>query len=650
MATVMTDRQKASLYADRLKRGEEARDRWAPDARRRLQVYKNLPNEEQFTIKGHRISTPTGPAIIDSMYSSLTAVDVEVSVTPQALGTDTQARVAEAAIMQTWREAKVPAKTRSAVKDALIVSFGAVKVGYDHAEHQEIVRRPRELISEELAAVYNSFRQSGQEPPSPQDALAMVDTHEEVTIVDRDRIVVDYVPWQNVVWDPTAKRYEDIRWIAQITYLPIEEVRGNPAWREYVKEHYGSYKFLDELQPNAKLAAVGEDDGQPTFIGDETVEVMSERAVVKVVEMWDLTLGSTFCTFVDGQDWLLDEDVNPFGFNDDMEDRNPYVFLTLRTDPTHVRGISDMELIEPSLYELNRYRSVLINYLERHAPKLVGPSRAMTQTGVDALESKDPKYVGLEEGFTANDVQPLNPPALPQEMFDMATRIENQIREATGVSEVMRGIFPDRKRTATETAEVVAASSARQSEKRTLMEDFYTNIARRILQLAQTYYKKPRIARLVGDVGDDVWEWDNESVTMEADLEVVLTPKQPRDRVWREERAMKLVNFVAPLPEANRLNLVKKVLLDMGFSEREIREVIRTEEEQDQEAARQAQNQAAAAALEAEGAAVGQASGDPNVPGGVNDPLSMAQAMGPEGVMADAAESMTGPMDVMLGP
>lgn len=654
---VRTDLEKVKLYKDRLKTGENALDRWAGAARLRESRYRNEVFEDDFTQDGHRISTPTGTSIIDAMFSSLTATDVEFNLDPKANADAAAARVAQRAVADVWEETKASTKSRHAVKDALIVGIGWVKVGYDYAAHEEVqTKTPEELSSEVEVRYGQALEAAGGDPdklPAPEVVAASVDTEKLVEVVDRDRVVIDYVPWDRVVYDPTAKHREDIRWVGQVTYLTEEELKGNPMWRDYCRQR-GNLQALDDLKPDSRAIEVHE-TGHFTFKPEQDIDPLDEDARYKVVEMWDF-VNRTICTYAENANFLLFEQANPFGFQDDMEDRNPFVPVVLRHDPSNVRGISDMELIEPALRELNRYRAALLNYIERYHPKILVPPRATNEASQEQLQSREPSFVELEEGIDPSQIKELQMPQLPQEMFNMAQRIEDQIREATGVSELMRGMFPDRKRTATETAEVVAASSVRQSEKRSLMEDFYTNIAKRVLWLLQTFGEE-QIARIAEDEEDVDWVWKAEDITMEADLRVVLAPKVMKDQAWREERAMKLMSVVSPLPEVNKQGLIKKVLLDMGFSMSEYREVIMTEDDMQAEKEKEIANAEAEAAAVAEGQAVGAASGDPSVPGGINGPapseedlLTVKQMLGPEAVMSDAELSQQGPLDILAGP
>lgn len=598
MPRVLTDIEKVDLYRSRIKKAQNQANKWHPDAKRRVERYENKASEEDFTQKGNRVSVPTGVAVIDSMFSSMTAVDIRPAINLKGRGDPDLARVAEQNVLHTWEETKVPRKTAYALKDGLIVGIGWVKVGYDYAEHDEVQPKSEDEARGEMREAFNASVQTGT-VPEPEALVEAFNPLKEVTVVDRDRIVVDYVPWENLFWDHTAKKVEDIRWIASVTKRHIDDVIDDERYREYARAR-GNLKKLENLKPDSKVAAEILPDGHEP---DEDDDRITE------VEYIDLVTG-TVCTFAMEEDWLLYETVNPFHFNEDMEDRNPYVPIVLRSNPDNIRGISDMELIEPTLQELMRTRGALLNYLERFVPKVLAKKGVFGDTGKADLMSPDPAIVETEDDIQLGDVQELKTPQLPQESFAMAERIEQSIFDATGANEVTRGMFPDRKRTATETTEVVSASAARQSEKRSLLEEFFTNIARRILQLAQTYYDTARVIR-VSDLEQDIeWEWDAESITSEMDLRIEIAPKQYLGPAEREERAMKLANFISPMPNADQEGLQVQVLKEWGFTMQEIRKMVKLSDEQQVEKQQALQDQANAAV-----AAEGEVPDPASVPG-----------------------------------
>lgn len=588
-----TDADKTKVYEHRLKLAEDDFRKWEKEARDAISRYENVPKEDQYTPTGHRVNVPSGTAIIDALFSSLTATDVDVLVSNMGQGSTDQADLATAALAKEWRIARVQQRANKAIKDALLCGIGWVKVGYDYQEATTTMPRLQEDIRREVTNLVNSRIESGDEVDM-DEILSGVPLVNEVQYALRDRIVVDYVPWDMVRFDPTAKQVEDIRWIAQITKLPAHEVKENEIFREYAKRSRGGLRKLEELDPDSSIESRG--------LG---IDPDDDDERITVIEFWDFETG-TVCTFAKGKDWLLNETANPFSLNLDMQDKSPFVPLVLRVSPQRVRGVSDMALVLPTLDELNMYRSRLATYLERMSPKLLGPEDGLTDAGKENLRSREyGAYVEYAQTADPGAFRPLDPPAMPSEIFDVPTRLEQQIREATGVNELMRGLFPDRKRTATETAEVVSASAARQAEKRNTLEQFYIDVAKRMLQLMQMFYDAPRMLRYVTDFGDVPWQWDAEDLQFEYDLELSLTPKESETRQSRRDDALAMLNVLGPLsqpgPDGSSAvdvkTLLKWFLMNYGLDRSDVAELLNTPGQQQTQ--RMEQQQIAAAQTQA---------------------------------------------------
>jgi hypothetical protein len=615
-----SDEDKAKAYNRKLAIADQRFGEWKDEAEDWYTRYENAPRRSQYTPKGHRVNTPTGVATIDALFSAMTAIEVDPHTTVLGGGTREQAELATAALKKEWRLCRVNEEVQDAVKDGLVVGIGFVKVGYEYHAVQETVPRPAEDIRAEVIQMLREATSAAAEGqanvPSPDEIAGLVPIEQDVERVIRDRIVVDYCSYQDIRWDPAAKRWEDVTWVAQITKVPATEVRENPIYRDYVKRNRkaGGLRLLDELR------------GETTY--DEGVlpggKPEQDELFVDVVELWDLRAG-TICTFVRGRDWLLNEGVNPFALNYDFKDRNPFVGLVLRQTNTRVRGISDMELMAPSLDEQNVYRSKTATYIERFVPKVMGPEDALTDEGKEALSSPEyGAYISIAREYQGESITPLDPPQLPTEAFQMEQRIEDSIREATGVNELMRGLFPDRKRTATETSEVVSASAARQAEKRNVLERFFTDIARRMLQLMQQFYEQPRMVRYVDDLyGQVEWSFGADDIAMEYDIDIALTPKEAVTTQSQRDDALALFNMLVPLAEpgpdgsstVDKAALARYLATAFGISKQDQLDLLTLPEEQ------QAQQ------LAAQQAAAGMASaaaGQPQ-PGMTTGPLGDQQ-------------------------
>lgn len=547
-----------------------------PERKRFLERYRNEATPEQVNEDGHRVSVTQGVGIVDTMYASMTAVDVEFIIQNIGHGSYLQAIAATRGLNQSWRDTKGWRRAKRAIKDALVVDVGWVKVYYDYVEDVDIRERPQAAIDAEVAQLVAD----GMDPDDITDDDVAVT--EEVPIVLRDRVCVDYVPWDLVRYDPTAKQIEDVRWVAQYTKLPEAEVKNNPVWVDFVKGRYGErkgQKMLDDLSGDCVVSTGLEVDAEllRDFGEDEAVD----DSRVTVVEMWDLETGLVTVYPHGNTELVLHQRVNPLMFNLDLEDRNPFKPLIVRDDPGKFEGLGDMRVIWPALLEMDEYRSNAATFVARTIPKVFGPERALTQSGKKALKSAAwGEYVGLEEGYSKDQIGQVQLPSLPQEAYNIPQQVEAEMKEATGVNEPMRGVFPSKRTTATETQIVTGKGEERQAERRSALSEWLIDIARTMLQLMQTFYDRERILRYTDDLGEEfVWEWTKEDIALDADLEIALTPKESLTRDQRVQRAYQYMNLALPLPETDRAELLRWVAREMGLRDEDVRALVKGDEE-----------------------------------------------------------------------
>ncbi len=571
------------VYGRRLRIADRKFDKGAPSLHKFTARYRNEVEADQVTEDGHRVAVTSGIGIIDTMYASMTAVDVEFLLKQIGHGTQEQAIAATRALNQAWSDTRGQRRAKRAIKDALLVDVGWVKVYYDYVQDTDLQDVPTAAIR---AQVYELFGVDPDEVPQAKIDAAIDDgsltVANEVDIVLRDRVCLDYVPWDMIRYDPSAKQIEDMRWVAQYTMLPETEVKNHPVWRDFVETRYGKRKgdkMLDDLEGDCVVSTGLEIDAELRKDFGEDEERDDQR--VTVVEMWDLETGLV-TVYPKGNDTLiLHQRENPLMFNLDLEDRNPFKPLIVRDDPDNFEGLGDMRIIDPALQELDEYRSNQATYVARTIPKYFGPERALTQNGKDALKSPVwGEFVGLEEGYTKQDIGDAQIPSLPQEAYQIQEQIAYEMKEATGASEPMRGVFPTRRTTATETQIVTGKGEERQAERRGALTDWYLDIAKTMLQLMQKFYDRDRMLRYTDDLGEEfLWEWNKEDIAIEADLDVSLTPKENLTRDQRVQRAMTFMNLALPLPETDRGELLKWVAREMGLRDDETRALVKSDQE-----------------------------------------------------------------------
>lgn len=571
------------VYGRRLRMADRKFELRRPDLEKYSDRYRNEVEEDQVNEDGHRVAVTSGIGIVDTMYASMVAVDVEFILEHIGHGSLVQALVATRAVNQAWHDTKGQKRAKRAIKDSIVKDTGWVKVYYDYVEDVELRDLPDEAIESQVLELFGAkaseVTEAQLEAAVSEGTLKLT---EEVEIVLRDRVCVDYVPPEMIRYDPSAKQIEDMRWVAQYTLMPEAEVKGNPVWQEFVKLRYGQRKgpkMLEDLEGDCVIRTGLEMDAElmKDFGEDDTADDMR----VTVVEMWDLETGLVTVFPKDNTELVLHQRVNPLMFNLDLEDRNPFKPLVVRDDPDGFEGLGDMRIIWPALQELDEYRSNAATYVARTIPKVFGPEQALTQNGKDALKSPIwGEYVGMTDGYDRTSIGEVSIPPLPQEAYNIPEQVQYEMKEATGASEPMRGVFPTRRTTATETNIVTQAGEQRQAERRGGLEQWYLDIARTMLQLMQVFYDQERMMRYTDDAGETFeWTWTKEDIAMDADLKVSLTPKENMTRDQRVQRAMQFMNLALPLPETDRGELLKFVAREMGFRDEDVRALVKTDEE-----------------------------------------------------------------------
>jgi hypothetical protein len=595
------DDTKLMVYRERVRRAKQELDRhkkWVEEGEKR---YAGEPFTGQRFAAEHAISTEDCVAVIDSMYSALTAWHSDFVVTPLGTGTQEQARLTEQALRQELRMLDMNAKTDRAIKQAMFADIGYVKVSYEYSAYDTVEPKTEDELALEVDDLNINATSAGLPLVRPDQAAELINPMKPKTVVERDQIVLDFVPHDSVLFDDCAESWEDLRWICQVTKLRPEEVKDNDAWREHVKK-YGSLKKLDELEADSRLKT---DDGKK----DDP-----DGGMVTVYEMWDLDSGMV-CTFVESLDFLIGERENPFGIFHERVKRNPFVPFRERIRTKGVRGVSTMRVIRQNLEEEDIYRSRAATYIDRFVPKVFMSEDLLKDSTKTAIQSREYAAIApIAQGHNPNqEIMVMSPPVLPSEVFQMVEKLKLGVRDASGVTDMMQGRYAGNSPSATESMAVQQGGSVRQAEKMTGLERFYEEIARKVLALMQVFYDAPRIARMVEHEEDVEWEWTNEDIVEDYFLDVHLSPKESETRQAKRDFALQVLNLIMPLagPGApiDAVSAIKWALGEMGLRQEIIRTIINTDQEMQQQAQEQQQSQQEAEVQSAQA----QAAMDPKV-------------------------------------
>lgn len=321
---------------------------------------------------------------------------------------------------------------------------------------------------------------------------------------DIDHPCIKNIPLRDFFIDPNATilTYEDAaymgyRFLTSKSALESEKV-VDPETEEIVPK----YKNLDKLGENATDGEQTDKQEKDTQMGT-TVTGEAAKDQVEVICYWTkdevVYIGNRsqviarYPNFYKERQQFLGYE-NPTGMY-------PFIIDSLSADESLLYGKSALEAIAKPQELLN---------------DLTNQNVDAVAWALDPVMELDPQYsayidkvknvTGAVYPFKPNSLQVVQKPPIPSNAFNERTNIKNEIRETTGIDEVLSGIFKGDRTTATEVKAQTAAAGRRFGLITKQLENGgYARLADLVFQLVRMYVTTPTYFRVIGQQGVD-WE------------------------------------------------------------------------------------------------------------------------------------------------
>ena len=486
--------------------------------------------------KHHRTDIKEDQLLVNMAFSTINIVAPSVAVNHPKITVNAKrpedgdkAVVTEAIVNYWWRHYDCQKEFRRSVKDALICGHGWVKTGYRYVEEEK--------------ATEGDFDSYDELTEVREENVA-----ESNLIVKEDRPFVERVSPFDVFVDPDATSMEDARWIAQRIRRPLEDVKKDKRYNSTARA---------EASPS-HYTKWGQDSFRPRRSQDPS------DAYVEVWEWYDIDR-NTVSVFCDGSDkFLVAPKEIPFAFG------QPFVMIRNYDVPETFYPMGELEAIEPLQHELNQTRTQMMNHRKRFSRKWLYKETAFDTDGRQALESDEDNVMVpvITDDNLGNVISPMPAVINPPEFYNQSDLISSDMNRVSGVSEYQQGAMPEIRRTATEAAIVQDASNARASDKLAIIERAIGECARRLVMLAQQFMTGEQAVRIVGSEAQPLWlTFDRDYIQGEFDYEVEGGSTAPMNESFRRQRALQIVDAMAPFAGAGILDMGKMAtyVLQYGF-------------------------------------------------------------------------------------
>lgn len=486
--------------------------------------------------KHHRTDIKEDQLLVNMAFSTINIVAPSVAVNHPKITVNARrpddadkAIVTEAIVNYWWRHYDCQKEFRRAVKDTLICGHGWVKTGYRYVEEEK--------ATENNFDSYDELAEDREE-----------NTAESNLIVKEDRPFVERVSPFDMYVDPDATSMEDARWIAQRIRRPLEDIKkdkryNSTARAEATPSHYSKW---------------GQDSFRPRRSQDP------QDAYVEIWEWYDIDR-NTLSVFCDGSDkFLVAPKEIPFAFG------QPFVMIRNYDVPETFYPMGELEAIEPLQHELNQTRTQMMNHRKRFSRKWLYKESAFDTDGRQALESDEDNVMVpvITDENLSNVLSPMPAVINPPELYNQSDLISSDMNRVSGVSEYQQGAMPEIRRTATEAAIVQDASNARASDKLAIIERAIGECARHLVMLAQQFMTGEQAVRIIGSEAQPLWlTFDRDYIQGEFDYEVEGGSTAPMNESFRRQRALQIVDAMAPFAGAGILDMGKMAayVLQYGF-------------------------------------------------------------------------------------
>lgn len=523
---------KLKLFQSRVTASREWRQSQGYDAVWRLmidmykgkQFPKGSPDEDRIAIN-LMFST------INVIFPSITVNYPKIMLMANSPEMEDRASITEAVINYWWEHYGFQNEFRKSVKDYLMIGHGWIKTRWIYEEERE--PRPEDEIFAEIEARIREIEQFAimnpemeQDLPSTEDVVSQIDV--DMLVVREDRPAVERVSTFDVFVDPHATAMSEVRWIAQRVFRTVDEVKNDDRYEKAARS---------EVKPQNSTVRDANDPRSQTRVED------NEDGRVEIWEFYDLGTNE-FAVFASGSNqFLVKPQESPFYGG------HPFVMIRNYDIPDHFYPMGDLEQVAALQEELNKTRSQMMNFRKKDARKYLVRETSLGTTGRQALESnQDNQLVPVIDDRPFEEVvAPVPQVTMNPELYNHTETIESNINTVTGVNEYARGNATAGRRTATEASIIQDASNVRVADKLARVEEFISDVARKVVQLAQHYLTEEQVARVVGTRDQVLWiPFKPSDIEGEYDFRVKGGSTQPQNEASRRNEAMMLMQVLAP--------------------------------------------------------------------------------------------------------
>lgn len=409
----------------------------------------------------------------------------------------------------------------------------------------------------------------------------------------------------NLVWDPDADEFEDIRWAARKRVQPVDEVAAKfGLTREDLKGHIESYS--SRADENERGYEYRKKNGKTndlicyweiyskTGFGDRLKDADKDLR-----GKFDSLGANCYIVVAEGVDFplnlppsILQEEVDPTGIPQEMFMRAqwpipfwaepagwPFTLLAWHGKPGYSWPIS---LIRPGIGELrfiNWAMSFLATRIAVSSQTLIGVAKSADPDLKAKILDKSEKGFNIVEiseavGRSVSDViSVFQTPGVTQDMYNIIAEVTALFDRRVGLTELLYGMTRNQFRSAAEAQVKAEQISVRPDDYANILEDALSEVARKEALLARWLIYPEDVAPVLGPMAAQAWQMhvqgeSPDAIVREYDYRVEAGSARKPNIATRIENITQAMQILAPISQgmlqAGKPELFNALLEDWG--------------------------------------------------------------------------------------
>lgn len=382
------------------------------------------------------------------------------------------AQIAEQVINYTWDEINLKAEIKKTLLEAILVGHSYIKVGYA-AQFGTVESQPDPE---------NKQKRSPGRPPSKK-----VDEIETSEYIKSENVFAYHVSYKDIVFDPSATfpAPHNARWMAHKIVKPLRAVR-----------EAGIYNHTEMLKTNGNDNDVDDSELGYDRAGNSfnTKKLDQDVRSVTLYEVYDLD-NMRVVTVSPGCPYFLNEIPYP----DYLAGSFPFSMLAFNPVPGETFPLSDVAAQEGLSIEMTKIVAIWINHLKRHNRQIMIAPDLLTDAEKDKFkDGNDGAIIQANGPIEGKYFIPPYPPVQADSymIYNEAYKLYQVVSGQTPAEQGGQAKVPTR--TLGELRLQMMGGHARADEKVDVLEDFISEIAKKLLTIMQKRYDLLKISRIVG--------------------------------------------------------------------------------------------------------------------------------------------------------